>query len=162
MHNPDLERILQDDEDMAGFILKFYGPKMQELYHSFPFGVMRSDFWRYAVVYAKGGIYADTDVKCLKPLRDWFPPAGPKVKAGRLNPATIPAAGILHYTDLRWSDCSIVIGVEGHEGLCQWVRLHICNGLRSRLTLKLELLTFSFCSRFCKLFCSNRVISSCI
>ncbi|KAI5476664.1 Haloacid dehalogenase-like hydrolase domain containing protein [Pseudohyphozyma bogoriensis] len=33
--------------------------------------VLRSDFWRYLVLAAEGGIYADTDVKCLKPIERW-------------------------------------------------------------------------------------------
>ena len=32
---------------------------------------MMSDFWRYFVLYIKGGIYADTDVTLLKPIADW-------------------------------------------------------------------------------------------
>lgn len=33
--------------------------------------VLRSDFWRYLVLATEGGIYADTDVECLRPLEDW-------------------------------------------------------------------------------------------
>ena len=29
------------------------------------------DFWRYFILYIKGGIYADTYVKLLKPIEDW-------------------------------------------------------------------------------------------
>ena len=32
-------------------------------YRSFPLGVMRADMWRYAVLYDRGGLYADIDVK---------------------------------------------------------------------------------------------------
>lgn len=33
--------------------------------------VLRSDFWRYLVLATEGGIYADTDVECLRPLAEW-------------------------------------------------------------------------------------------
>lgn len=32
---------------------------------------MKSDFWRILILYIKGGIYADTDVKLLKPIENW-------------------------------------------------------------------------------------------
>ncbi|GAA5931993.1 hypothetical protein JCM3775_004207 [Rhodotorula graminis] len=34
-------------------------------------GVLRSDFWRYLVLAVDGGVYADTDVDCLKPFNQW-------------------------------------------------------------------------------------------
>lgn len=34
-------------------------------------GVLRSDFWRYLVLAVEGGVYADTDVECLKPFEQW-------------------------------------------------------------------------------------------
>lgn len=33
--------------------------------------VLRSDFWRYLVLAVEGGVYADTDVECLKPVGHW-------------------------------------------------------------------------------------------
>ena len=35
----------------------------QAVFESFPLGVMRADMWRYSVIHAQGGIYAD--VSCL-------------------------------------------------------------------------------------------------
>ena len=32
-------------------------------YRGFPLGVMRSDMWRYAVLYERDGLYADVDVR---------------------------------------------------------------------------------------------------
>ncbi|GAA6010916.1 hypothetical protein JCM11491_004599 [Sporobolomyces phaffii] len=33
--------------------------------------VLRSDFWRYLVLAVEGGVYADTDVECMKPVEEW-------------------------------------------------------------------------------------------
>ncbi|KAK4701258.1 hypothetical protein P7C70_g4976, partial [Phenoliferia sp. Uapishka_3] len=33
--------------------------------------VLRSDFWRYLVLATEGGVYADTDVHCLRPISTW-------------------------------------------------------------------------------------------
>ena len=32
---------------------------------------MKSDFLRYLILYIKGGIYSDTDVRCKKPIEKW-------------------------------------------------------------------------------------------
>jgi len=47
--NPGLNLTMQNDSAAAGFIHDFYGPAVSTVYRSFPLGVMRSDFWRYAV-----------------------------------------------------------------------------------------------------------------
>lgn len=36
-----------------------------------PKGVMRADFFRYLVVFARGGVYSDMDTMCLKPIDKW-------------------------------------------------------------------------------------------
>ena len=38
--------------------------------HSTP-AVLRSDFWRYLVLATEGGVYADSDVNCLRPMSTW-------------------------------------------------------------------------------------------
>ena len=32
---------------------------------------MKSDFLRYLIIYIKGGIYSDTDVRLIKPIENW-------------------------------------------------------------------------------------------
>ena len=32
---------------------------------------MKADFWRYLVLYLKGGVYSDTDARLMKSLYDW-------------------------------------------------------------------------------------------
>jgi mannosyltransferase OCH1-like enzyme len=38
---------------------------------NFPKGVMKADFWRYAVLYFYGGVYTDIDTDPYKSIRDW-------------------------------------------------------------------------------------------
>jgi mannosyltransferase OCH1-like enzyme len=40
-------------------------------FRKLPVPVMRADFFRLAVVYHLGGIYADVDVECSVPIHDW-------------------------------------------------------------------------------------------
>lgn len=68
IHNPDFERILWDDEDNARFISENFSWFLQT-YRSYPFEIYRADAIRYFFLYTFGGIYADMDVECLRPLR---------------------------------------------------------------------------------------------
>ena len=38
---------------------------------AFPVKVMKTDFWRYAVLYEYGGIYADLDIEPKRPIEEW-------------------------------------------------------------------------------------------
>jgi mannosyltransferase OCH1-like enzyme len=60
--------------------------------HNFPKGVMKADFWRYAVMYFYGGVYMDIDAMPLKALRDFK-----------------------HYP---FEEKRVVIGLENDEHLC--------------------------------------------
>jgi mannosyltransferase OCH1-like enzyme len=66
-----LERRFYDDDDCRRFIRTEY-PQYLDIYDSFGFGVQRADFFRYLVVYHHGGLYADVDMECLKPLHTFF------------------------------------------------------------------------------------------
>ncbi len=35
------------------------------MFRAYPLGVMRADFWRYAILFAHGGLYADMDCRCV-------------------------------------------------------------------------------------------------
>ena len=41
-----------------------FSGKIYEAYKKLPLGVMKSDLWRYCIIYRYGGIYADTDTIC--------------------------------------------------------------------------------------------------
>ncbi|NBX27401.1 MAG: hypothetical protein EBR55_04000, partial [Chitinophagia bacterium] len=69
--NPDYKYIYMDDQDCRSFILHEYGEDWVEIFDSCPIGVMRSDIWRYLVLYVYGGVYADLDTICLKPIKEW-------------------------------------------------------------------------------------------
>jgi len=70
--NPDYEYRYMDDDEAAKFVKDEYGDEMHQLFINVPVGVMRGDMWRYLVVYKYGGIYADLDTLCLKPIDTWI------------------------------------------------------------------------------------------
>jgi len=90
-------------------------------------GVLRSDFWRYLVLAAEGGVYADTDVECLKPFNQWaydvswegsrcvrsraltrsHRPSRPDRELTRLERARRPSG---------WQPPALIVGVESDVG----------------------------------------------
>jgi hypothetical protein len=70
--NPGYEYNYMSDEQAAQFVLEKYGQEYHDIFVSLPVGVMRGDMWRYLVVYEYGGIYADLDTICKKPIDEWL------------------------------------------------------------------------------------------
>lgn len=57
-----------DDEKCDKFMRENFDEKTYEAYCMLPLFVMKSDLWRYCIVYKYGGIYADSDtVLCVDP-----------------------------------------------------------------------------------------------
>ncbi|KAF6263852.1 hypothetical protein COO60DRAFT_1664714 [Scenedesmus sp. NREL 46B-D3] len=140
--NPSLNTTLMDDAEAAAFVASFYGPAVAALYAAYPLGVMRADFWRYAVLYAYGGVYSDIDTECLQPLAQWFPPKArpPDVPTFVSGNNTWRSAGALQYHNLTWDDCSMVAGLENDAHMCQWTIASVPGHpvLRSTLHLALQ------------------------
>jgi mannosyltransferase OCH1-like enzyme len=64
--NPGWEYIYHNREERADFVLTYY-PYLYESFLKYP-GMLQSDVWRYCIVYKYGGVYADMDSVCRKPL----------------------------------------------------------------------------------------------
>jgi mannosyltransferase OCH1-like enzyme len=60
-----------DDQKCEQFINDHFSPEFVEMYRSLPYGVMKSDVWRIAIIYIYGGVYADLDTQCIKPIESW-------------------------------------------------------------------------------------------
>jgi len=71
--NPEYKYMYMDDEECRSFILHEFGEDWLAIFDGCPVGVMRGDIWRYLVLYTYGGIYADFDTICLKPIKEWVP-----------------------------------------------------------------------------------------
>lgn len=48
-------------------------PEVIEAYNSLPLGVLKADFFRYLILFARGGIYSDIDTAALKSAIEWVP-----------------------------------------------------------------------------------------
>lgn len=69
--NPNYEWLYFDDDACEQFIKDHFSTEYYQLYTSLPFGVMKADMWRIAIVYIYGGFYADLDTFCHHNLDSW-------------------------------------------------------------------------------------------
>ncbi|MEZ5047753.1 MAG: glycosyltransferase [Chitinophagaceae bacterium] len=67
-NNPLYDYHFFDDNMIDNFIKKEYNDEVFELYKRINIGAAKADFFRYAVLYKKGGIYLDIDSLFLKKL----------------------------------------------------------------------------------------------
>jgi hypothetical protein len=68
--NPGYTHILYDDADLLDFVREHY-PQLVDVYQALPTNIERTDTWRYLVLHKLGGVYADSDVKCMQPISTW-------------------------------------------------------------------------------------------
>lgn len=70
--NPGWDQRLLDDDEVDAFMVQHFNESVVAAFRKLPVPVMRADFFRLAVVYHLGGIYADVDVECSVPIHDWW------------------------------------------------------------------------------------------
>jgi mannosyltransferase OCH1-like enzyme len=71
-NNPEWEYRYMSSIDRDTFVLENYGQEWFDLFKKFPINVMRADVWRYMVINKYGGVYADIDTLCKKPMSYWI------------------------------------------------------------------------------------------
>ncbi len=70
--NPEYEYQFYNDERIAAFILKEFGSEIFDLYQRIDIGAAKADFFRYAILYKKGGVYLDIDSLMVTKLDDFI------------------------------------------------------------------------------------------
>jgi len=65
--NPDMDYRFFDDEACRRLVAET-APQFLDAWLALPHAVMRADFFRYAALYRHGGIYADIDMECVRPV----------------------------------------------------------------------------------------------
>lgn len=73
--NPGFVHELFNDDTAFSIIKHLYGgiPEIIRTYELLPEVILRMDFFRYLILFAKGGIYADIDTYPLQPVPNWIP-----------------------------------------------------------------------------------------
>ncbi|RKF59294.1 Initiation-specific alpha-1,6-mannosyltransferase [Erysiphe neolycopersici] len=57
-------------------------PEILDAYNSLPLAVLKADFFRYLILFARGGIYADIDTHVVKSAIEWLPESVPREAIG--------------------------------------------------------------------------------
>ncbi|MFP5079120.1 glycosyltransferase family 32 protein [Pedobacter sp. JCM 36344] len=70
--NPEYRYEFYDDERIEHFIAEEYDQETLKLYRRLNIGAAKADFFRYAVLYKKGGIYLDIDSGISGLLRNFI------------------------------------------------------------------------------------------
>jgi mannosyltransferase OCH1-like enzyme len=72
--NSDYEYVFFDDEMISDFILKEFGQEVFDVYSKINIGAVKADFFRYAVLYKRGGVYLDIDSLIVDQLDHFIRP----------------------------------------------------------------------------------------
>ncbi|GEQ72748.1 hypothetical protein JCM33374_g6436 [Metschnikowia sp. JCM 33374] len=73
--NPGFVHELFNDDTSFATVKHLYShiPEVIEAYEALPEVVLRMDFFRYLILFARGGVYADVDTMPLQPVPNWIP-----------------------------------------------------------------------------------------
>ncbi|MEB3231014.1 MAG: glycosyltransferase [Leptolyngbyaceae bacterium] len=66
--NPEYEYRFSDKDDRVQFIQTHFEAEVLAAYHALNNGAFKADLWRYCKLYVEGGVYADVDTLCSRPL----------------------------------------------------------------------------------------------
>jgi len=72
--NPEYQYEFYDDDRIAAFVLDEFGPSIFDLYIRINIGAAKADFFRYAILLKKGGIYLDIDSLSITKLDQFILP----------------------------------------------------------------------------------------
>jgi mannosyltransferase OCH1-like enzyme len=84
--NPDYNYEFYDDQRIESFLLKEFDEDILALYQRINIGAAKADFFRYAVLYKKGGVYVDIDSGINGRLDDFILPDDNAIIAPEGNP----------------------------------------------------------------------------
>jgi len=66
--NPEYQYFIYDDNDILNFFSEEFPEEYLNAYKRLTIGAAKADFFRYAILYKKGGVYLDVDSGINKPL----------------------------------------------------------------------------------------------
>jgi mannosyltransferase OCH1-like enzyme len=77
--NPSYRYEVLTDDNALDYVKWHYGPHgfnrpdIVKLYEELNVTIVKADLLRYLIIYAEGGVYADIDVECLRPVNKFIP-----------------------------------------------------------------------------------------
>lgn len=70
IRNPEYKYKYYDAGDRIRFIQKYFEDRVSKAYDKLIPGAYKADFWRYCVIYIKGGVYVDIKMGAKMPLKE--------------------------------------------------------------------------------------------
>ncbi|KAI6085029.1 nucleotide-diphospho-sugar transferase [Hypoxylon rubiginosum] len=80
--NPDYRYERITDDNINTFVRDNFPANTSERFAGLADPILKADFLRYLILYSQGGVWADVDVKPVKPITDWIPE---KYQTSRVN-----------------------------------------------------------------------------
>lgn len=73
--NPGFVHEIVTDEMMNALVRHYFAsvPNVIEAYNALPSKILKLDFFKYLILLARGGVYADMDTNPLQPVPNWIP-----------------------------------------------------------------------------------------
>lgn len=130
--NPEWETRFYDDEACDAFVREHF-PDYHAAYASLTKKVEQSDFFRYLVVLKHGGVYADVDTECRRPMDDVIGKEDSLVVGWENEFDTDAKAYSRHFVRRRQVLNWVFAGAPGHPVLIS-VAKHITEGARRVFT----------------------------
>lgn len=72
--NPDYKHQVLPDEACEELVNQLFSvvPDVAHAYNIMPKSILKADFFRYLILFARGGVYSDIDTVSLKPIDSWM------------------------------------------------------------------------------------------
>lgn len=82
--NPGFVHEVLSDDVAEALIRHYYAsiPEVLEAYNALPTKILKIDFFKYLILLARGGVYADMDTVPLQPIPNWIPETIDPTKVG--------------------------------------------------------------------------------
>lgn len=84
--NPEYVYEFYDDGRIEQFISLEYSEEVLQLYKKINIGAAKADFFRYLILFKKGGIYLDIDSSISSRLKDFIQPTDSAIISSEKNP----------------------------------------------------------------------------
>lgn len=84
-NNPSYIYEFYDDKRASDFITEAYGNEISALFNRINIGAAKADFFRYAILYKKGGVYLDIDSLITSKIDDFIKPEDVAVISNESN-----------------------------------------------------------------------------
>lgn len=112
------------DDQILGFLNDNYGevPVIIEAFKLIPHNIMKADFLRYLILYARGGIYSDIDTTPVKNLDAWPSLRHDVIKQIKENAKIIPYKGFQRSKARidQYEEPGLVVGIEADPDRPDW------------------------------------------